>query len=55
MKIAILGVGHLMHHVVAGMMRAEVKPDICLSARSTDRVADLKQRFGLPSEADNTK
>ncbi|MGI9351821.1 MAG: NAD(P)-binding domain-containing protein [Rhizobiaceae bacterium] len=45
-KIGILGVGHLMQHVVPALVGDTPSSNILLSPRNTDRAAALKDRFG---------
>ncbi len=45
--IGVIGVGHLMAHVVPGLMRANPSPEIILSARNAERSAQLSKRHGL--------
>ena len=46
-KVGVIGVGHLMAHVVPGLMRANPAPQILLSARGAARSAALAKRYGL--------
>jgi pyrroline-5-carboxylate reductase len=46
-RIGVLGVGHLMYHVIPGMMRADPAPQITLSPRNVERSRELGERFGL--------
>lgn len=55
LKVGVIGVGHLMAHVVPGLMRAEEPPEILLSARNADRVEKLSDKFGLSSTHDNAE
>lgn len=52
-RIGVLGVGHLMYHVVPGMMRADTAPNITLSPRSGERAQALSARFDLPIATNN--
>ena len=45
-KIGVLGVGHLMKHVLPGLVRGVAASEILLSPRNGDRAAALKDRFG---------
>lgn len=47
MTVGVIGVGHLMAHVVPGLMRATPAPQILLSARGAARSAALAERYGL--------
>ena len=47
-KIGILGVGHLMQHVVPALADSTSAPALLLSPRNAERAAALKDRFGCP-------
>ncbi len=51
--VGVLGVGHLMAHVVPGLMRTATPPKILLSARNAERAKALTERFALEICADN--
>ncbi len=53
LKVGVLGVGHLMAHVVPGLMRAVAPPEVLLSARNAERARALSERFGLEICPDN--
>lgn len=53
--VGVIGVGHLMAHVVPGLMRADSAPEILLSARNAGRAAKLAEQFGLEIVADNAE
>ncbi|MEM7429062.1 MAG: NAD(P)-binding domain-containing protein [Pseudomonadota bacterium] len=53
--IGVIGVGHLMEHVVPGLMRADAPPPILLSARNADRAARLAGKFGLEIVRENAE
>ncbi|MEM8646814.1 MAG: NAD(P)-binding domain-containing protein [Pseudomonadota bacterium] len=53
LTVGVLGVGHLMAHVVPGLMRATAAPQILLSARNAERARSLSERFGLEICSDN--
>lgn len=55
LTVGVIGVGHLMAHVVPGLMRGDVTPEIILSARGAARSTALSDRFGLEICADNAK
>ena len=52
-RLGVLGVGHLMYHVVPGLMRAEIAPEICLSPRNAERAQRLAARYGLHIASSN--
>ena len=52
--VGVLGVGHLMAHVVPGLMRAAEPPQVLLSARNAQRAGTLAERFGLEICPDNS-
>ncbi len=54
LTVGVLGVGHLMTHVVPGLMRAAEPPRVLLGARNAARAASLAERFGLEICNDNT-
>ena len=51
--IGVIGVGHLMFHVVPGIMRASEKPDLLLGPRNAERARQLSERFDVPVAASN--
>ena len=53
LTVGVLGVGHLMAHVVPGLMRADDPPSVLLSARNKARSEALAERFGLEICSDN--
>lgn len=53
LTVGVLGVGHLMAHVVPGLMRADSPPKVLLSARNKERSAALAERFDLEICGDN--
>lgn len=55
LTVGVLGVGHLMAHMVPGLMRAENPARILLSARNANRAASLAERFRLEICADNAE
>lgn len=55
LTVGVIGVGHLMAHVVPGLMRADPPPEIILSARSAARSAALSDRYGLEICPSNTE
>ncbi len=52
-KVGVIGVGHLMAHVVPGLMRATPAPQVLLSARGAERSAALAEQHGLEICAEN--
>ena len=55
LKVGVIGVGHLMAHVVPGLMRATSPPELILSARNSERVQKLQEQFGFTSTEDNAE
>lgn len=53
LTVGVLGVGHLMAHVVPGLMRTEEPPKVVLSARNAERAGALAERFSLEICTDN--
>lgn len=53
--VGIIGVGHLVRHLVPGLLRSGRKPKLLLSARGAAAAADLSGRFGLEIVADNAR
>lgn len=45
--VGVIGVGHLMHHLVPGLLRAAEPPHIVLGPRNAETAADLAARFGV--------
>ncbi|MEM8687386.1 MAG: NAD(P)-binding domain-containing protein [Pseudomonadota bacterium] len=55
LTVGVLGVGHLMAHVVPGLMRADAPAEILLSARNAERANALARRFDLEICPDNSE
>ena len=53
--VGVIGVGHLMQHVVPGLMSAVQPPTILLGGRNARRAQALSSRFGLEIVADPHK
>lgn len=51
--IGIMGVGHLIRHMVPGLLRAAVPPKLLLSPRGAETAGALSRRFGIEIAKDN--
>lgn len=51
--IGILGVGHLIRHMVPGLFRSPNPPRLLLSPRGATTAGELSRRFGLEIASDN--
>ncbi len=54
-KIGILGTGHLIQHLVPGLLRGFAATEVLLSPRNADRAAALRDRFGCTIAGDNAQ
>ena len=52
-KLGILGVGHLMEHVVRGLAKGMAADEILLSPRNGERAARIRDRLGCEVATDN--
>ncbi len=54
-KIGVLGTGHLIQHLVPGLLRGVAAGDVLLSPRNADRAAALRDKFGCVIAGDNAQ
>jgi pyrroline-5-carboxylate reductase len=54
-RIGVLGTGHLIQHLVPGLLRGFAATDVLLSPRNAERAAALRDKFGCAIADDNAQ
>ena len=54
-RVGVIGVGHLIRHLLPGLMRAKIPPRFLLSPRGQETATYLHERFGVDVAKDNVQ